>query len=230
MYCVRCGVKLADTEKVCPLCNTTVYHPDIQQEEAVPLYPKGTAPKAETRHKALSGALLILTLIPLTICFLCDLQANGRLDWFGLVCGAILTAYVTFALPRWFCHPNPVIFTPCSFAAVALYLLYINYVTEGVWFLRFALPATGGLGLIVCTVVSLTHYLKKGKLYIYGGAFMALGLYTLLLEQLLIVTFSLPFFGWSLYPLIALFLLGCLLLYFAVNPAARATIEQKLFF
>ena len=37
MYCVRCGVKLADTEEKCPLCGTTVYHPDIRREEVFPL-------------------------------------------------------------------------------------------------------------------------------------------------------------------------------------------------
>ena len=29
MYCVNCGVKLAPTESVCPLCGTRVYHPDL---------------------------------------------------------------------------------------------------------------------------------------------------------------------------------------------------------
>ena len=29
MYCVKCGVELADSEKKCPLCGTPVFHPDI---------------------------------------------------------------------------------------------------------------------------------------------------------------------------------------------------------
>mgnify|MGYP001071229356 CR=1 FL=1 len=27
MYCVNCGVELADSETVCPLCGTRVFHP-----------------------------------------------------------------------------------------------------------------------------------------------------------------------------------------------------------
>ena len=42
MYCIKCGVKLADSEKKCPLCNTVVYHPDLQQNEVKPLYPINT--------------------------------------------------------------------------------------------------------------------------------------------------------------------------------------------
>ena len=39
MYCVKCGVKLADSEKQCPLCQTLVFHPDITREEGEKLYP-----------------------------------------------------------------------------------------------------------------------------------------------------------------------------------------------
>ena len=37
MYCANCGVKLADSEKVCPLCKTVAYHPDIKREISVAL-------------------------------------------------------------------------------------------------------------------------------------------------------------------------------------------------
>ena len=36
MYCIKCGVELADSEKVCPLCGTRVYHPDIEIKTAEP--------------------------------------------------------------------------------------------------------------------------------------------------------------------------------------------------
>ena len=26
MYCVKCGVELADSQRVCPLCGTRVFH------------------------------------------------------------------------------------------------------------------------------------------------------------------------------------------------------------
>ena len=40
MYCIKCGVELADSEKVCPLCGTRVYHPDIEIKTTEPPFPE----------------------------------------------------------------------------------------------------------------------------------------------------------------------------------------------
>ena len=128
MYCIKCGVKMADTEPKCPLCGTAVCHPDFIGIEATPLYPTHRVPKTHSNSKVLSGALIILFLIPLLVCLVADWQANGRLDWFGYVAGAAIVVYVALILPLWFRKPNPVIFVPCNFATVGLYLMYINFV------------------------------------------------------------------------------------------------------
>lgn len=230
MYCVKCGVKLADTEKKCPLCHTVVYHPDFENKVDRTLYPSNRLPKNTSGSKALNGAVIILFLIPLFVCFAADLHLDGHLEWFGYVAGALMLTYIAFALPMWFRKPNPVIFVPCSFAAAGVYLLYINLATGGAWFLSFAFPVLGGLCLITCTVVTLLYYLRRGRLYIIGGAFMGLGAFMLLIEYLMDVTFHLRFVGWSVYPLCVLILFGGLLIYFAINRAAREIMERKLFF
>lgn len=230
MYCIKCGVQLADTEKKCPLCDTVVCHPDFENTAERTLYPGKKLPKNPPRSKALNGAGIILFLIPLFVCFAADLHLDGKLEWFGYVAGALLLAYIVFALPMWFRNPNPVIFVPCDFAAAGLYLLYINLATGGAWFLSFALPVVGGLCLITCTVVTLLRYLRKGKLYVIGGAFMALGAFMLLMEFLLGITFRFGFVGWSVYPFCVLLLFGGLLIFLAINSAARETMERKLFF
>ena len=51
MYCINCGVKLADTEEKCPLCATVVYHPDLDRETAEPLYPRHRIPVPEAASK-----------------------------------------------------------------------------------------------------------------------------------------------------------------------------------
>ena len=230
MYCIKCGVKLADTEKKCPLCNTAVYHPDFEQIIKRQLYPSDKMPDNNSGSKALNGVVIILFLTPMLVCFIADFFLDGKIEWFGFVAGALALSYVVIALPLWFKKPNPVIFVPCNFAATALYLLYINIVTDGNWFISFALPVIGGVCLITCTVVTLMYYLQRGKLYILGGAFMALGTFMLLIEFLIKITFGLHFIGWSIYPLVVLFLFGGLLVYLAINNAARETLERKLFF
>lgn len=230
MYCINCGVKLADTEKKCPLCYTEVYHPELKQPTARPLYPQNKAPKLNPNSKAFHGAVIILFLIPVLVTLLADLHNDLTLNWFGYVAGGVTLAYVSLALPQWFKKPNPVIFLPCSFAATAVYLLYINIATGGAWFMSFAFPVTAALALIFCTVVTLFRYVRRGRLYILGGAFMALGGTSLLIEFLLTVTFEISFKGWSIYPLAALFLLGGLLIYLGINRSAREMMERKLFF
>lgn len=230
MFCVNCGVRLADTEKQCPLCDTVVYHPALKREAAAPLYPPDRIPKTKARSKAFNGAILILFFIPMFISFLSDWQTDGRMSWAGFVAGALIVGYVVFALPLWFRRPNPVIFVPCGFAAAALYLLYIDLVTGGSWFLSFAFPVTGGFCLITCAVVTLLYYVRKGKLYIWGGAFILAGAFMVLMEYLMSVTFELAFIGWSLYPLVALAIFGGMLIFLAINRSAREMMERKLFF
>lgn len=230
MYCINCGVKLAASEKSCPLCNTAVYYPEIKQSDVEPLYPKNIVPKVTSKSKVLNGAIIIMFLIPLIVCFLADIQINGKLEWFGFVAGALAVGYIVFALPLWFEKRNPVIFVPCGFLATGLYLMYINFVTNGDWFLTFAFPVTGGICIIISSTVTLFYYLKKGKLYITGGAFVLFGGFMLLTEFLMDMTFHIRFMGWSIYPLAVLVLIGGLLIYLGINRSAREMMERKLFF
>jgi hypothetical protein len=155
---------------------------------------------------------------------------DREIQWFGYVACSVTLIYVVFALPMWFKKPNPVIFVPCDFAAVALLLLYVNIATDGNWFLSFAFPITGAIALITCALVTLLYYLKRGVLYIVGGALMAFGLLMPLIEFLLLVTFNLKFIGWSVYPLAVIFTAGALLIYIAISPSVREILKRKIFF
>lgn len=230
MYCAKCGVKLADDLTACPLCGTRAYHPDLERKLTDGQYPRDKYPQKQKRSLVGQVILSILFLLPLLIVPLCDLQINGQVTWSGYVTGAVLLSYVVLVLPSWFAKPNMAVFVPCDFAAAALYLLYISLATGGNWFLSFAFPVTGGIGLIVTAVVVLCKYVPKGNLYTFGGAFIALGGFMLLIEWLINLTFGLPrFMGWSLYPLIVLVLLGGLLIYLAINRQAREMLERKFF-
>lgn len=229
MYCINCGVKLADSENKCPLCGTVPYHPDIPREQGRPLYPVNHYPATEVSPKAAQRVLLVLFLLPILTTLAIDLRISSSVTWSGYVIGALIMTYVLLCLPGWFRKPNPVIFVPCGFMAVGLYLLYIDLATGGDWFLSFAFPVTGGIGLIVTAVVTLLRYVRRGKLYIFGGALMALGAFMLLVEFLAVITFHIRFVGWSIYPLAALVAVGGFLIFLAIDHAAREMMERKLF-
>ena len=120
MYCIKCGVKLSEGEKKCPLCETVVYHPDFKDNAVDPLYPPNKIPRAKRKSQVMNGASLILFFIPLLISFLSDYKIDRSLEWFGFVAGALLLCYIIVALPCWFTKPNPVIFVPCDFLAIGL--------------------------------------------------------------------------------------------------------------
>ena len=54
MYCVKCGVELADSEKVCPLCGTRAFHPDMPPQQGEPPYPPDPRPHMEEVSRCLS--------------------------------------------------------------------------------------------------------------------------------------------------------------------------------
>ena len=230
MYCINCGVKLADTEKRCPLCGTVVFHPELNRPEAEPLYPQDQVPVPKVNSRIANVIATAAFLLPILITLLCDLQMNGGVTWSGFVIGALVVGYVILVLPTWFRKPNPVIFVPCGFVAVGLYLLYISLATGGHWFLSFAFPVVGAVGLIVTTVVTLLRYVRRGRLYVFGGAAIALGAFMPVMELLMNLTFHFQKFKWwSLYPMIPLVLLGVVLIFLAAYRPARESMERKFF-
>lgn len=230
MYCINCGVKLADSQKKCPLCGTVVFHPDFPQPNGEPFYPADRYPGSRINQNSVLAIITAIFLLPLFVTLLVDLQIAGTVTWSGYVMGAIALSYVIIVFPFWFKKYHAVVFVPCNFAAIGLYLLYIDLANQGGWFLSFAFPVVGCLGLIVTAVVVLTRYLRRGWFFIFGGASIALGAFMPLMEFLLKLTFRLPkFYAWSFYPLVALVLLGGVLIFLGVNTAARETMERKLF-
>lgn len=230
MYCINCGVKLEDTEKMCPLCQTVPFHPEIKRNEAESLYPENKYPKQQMNKLSAMVVITTMFIVPFIITLLCDLQITGTVTWSGYVMSALLMAYVIAILPLWFKRPNPVIFVPCDFTVIGLFLWYINFAVDGDWFLGFVFPLIGAVGIIVTAVVALIKYVRKGLLYILGGASIALGVFMPVLELLINLTFHIQkYMFWSIYPLVALAIFGAMFIFLAINKNVRESMERKFF-
>ena len=230
MYCINCGVRLSDGEKECPLCGTRVCHPDFPVGEKKTLYPTKRYPEQEPKSWGVQFIISIAMLIPIFSVLLVNLQAVGSLTWGGYAIGAILLGYVLLILPFWFRLPNPIIFVPVDFAAVGVYLLYICLASGGKWFLSFAFPVVGFLGMLVTAMVVLLRCLRRGKLYVFGGASLIFAAFMPLLEFLINITFHYSrFLMWSFYPMIIFGLLGGTLIFLAICRPARESIERRIF-
>ena len=224
MYCVKCGVELADGEKKCPLCYTPVYFPEAEDRGERP-YPEYDYKADRVNPRGIYFIISFVFLIAAGISVVCDINIDGRIAWSDYVLGGLIVGYVSFILPAWFVRPNPAIFIPCDFLAAALLVGYINYKTAGEWFVTFALPLLAFLALAVCTIVILSYYLRRAYLYIWGGALIATGLFSIVLERLANITFGLPNTTvWGLYPAIALSLIGIMLIIIAVVKPFRESL------
>lgn len=230
MYCINCGVRLADTEKNCPLCHTPVFHPNLTRPEEPPLYPDAP-PAPQVRSRAVHIVLATLFLLAAALCAQCDLLVYGNITWSGYAVGSLCLIYSAAVLPFWFSKPNPVIFVPCSFGVLIAFLFYVNLSVGGSWFFSFALPVAGFLGLLVTATVALLRYVPKGVLYIVGGALVLLGGFMPLMGYLVNLTFNegWSFALWSTYPLTALVLLGGMLIFLAICKPARESVGRKFF-
>ena len=231
MYCVNCGVKLAEGERVCPLCGTEVYHPTLGNNGGERSYPTERIPPNRVSSW---GSLFIITLLfvlPVIIAPLSDIHVSDAMTWSWYVVFGVILGYVIFVLPMWFTKPNPVIFIPVDFGASALFLLFVDlYTGKTHWFLPLALPLTVGLAVIVCTAITLLRYVRKGKLYIFGGAIIAAALLIGVTEFLIVRLFDkVSYIGWSWYPALVLFLLGMALILVAIIRPLRESLEKKFF-
>lgn len=230
MYCINCGIELSDGQKICPICQTRVYHPDIKNE-AVPTYPRKAFRSEEINIRGLLFILSLLHLIPIIFALILDLNLNGRIDWVGYVVGSVVFLYICAVLPLWFKRPNPVVFISCDFLTLAVFLWNVNLKLDGKWFWTLALPITVALCVIITGMIALLKYVRKGQLYIFGGAFIAFGLLVMGIEQLLHITFTVKHTGftWSLYPMVFLAVIGVGLIVIEIVKPFKESLK-KIFF
>lgn len=230
MYCVKCGAELSDGQKICPICETRVYHPDIPVTENKDTYPKREFVSEEFNPRGVLFVITILSVIAMAIPLLFELTWQGIVGWSGYVAGGIALAYIIFVLPFWFKRPSPAVFVPCSFAAVALYLLLVNFLVGGHWFLTFALPITAMLALIVTAVSVLIYYVGRGRLYIVGGGLIGLGAWTVLIEILIYFNFGVRSpVVWSSCSGTSLFLFGMMLIIIAIVKPLKESLRRIFF-
>lgn len=228
MYCVKCGVRLEDGVRRCPLCRTPVWCPDetVQPEPGFSCrYP---APPRSARYPVLAFLTVMFTAACLTTLILC-LKTYGAVAWSGYVMLGIAVVYFSFCFPAWFDRSHPMIYLPLFFALSCGYLLYICLKTGGHWFLSFAFPVMMLMGLLIVGAVAMYRYIKGKRLFITGGLLIVMGGWSMLIEFFESITFGTRMFTWCLYVVSSLSLFGLFLILAGMIPPLRAYLERKFF-
>ncbi len=230
MYCINCGIELSPGQAACPICQTKVCHPDFPVDVSLAPYPARPFASEEYNRRGLLFVITVIWSLFAVLPVVLEWMLFSQVTWSGYVSVSLILGYLLGILPLWFRNPNPVIFVPCDFAAVGVYLLYIQLATGGKWFLSFALPVVTMLAVIITAICGLLRYLRRGRLYIAGGGLIALGLFSVYLEYFIYYTFdSIQFIFWSLFPLIALVLLGMMLITVAIVKPFKESLRKYFY-
>ena len=225
MFCVKCGVELSDSENKCPLCNTPVYYPEKQRGELN--FPEFKSVREPLNARGLLFVVTFSAIIAAVICVICNITVNDKLSWSVYAVSALALAYEILVLPMWFRRPSVAVFVPTGFASSAIFVAIVALMMRADWYFSFALPVIAIFALIASSVAILSYYLRRGYLYIWGGALIALGLFMPLLELLLHLNFKIhDRFVWSFYPFAAFVLFGIMLIVIAIVKPFRESLRK----
>ena len=225
MYCVKCGVELAESESKCPLCKTPVYYPEAKRGELN--FPEFKNSKEPLNLRGLTFVITFFFIIGAAVSVICNNTVSGKISWAYYVIASLALAYVLIVLPMWFRRPSPIIFIPVDFFAIAVFLMCVSFLSGGKWFFSFALPITAFVALLVSGITILSYYIRKAYLYIWGGAFILLGGFMPLLELFIHWNFKVhDSIMWSFYPFVAFILFGVMLIVVAIVKPFKESLKR----
>ena len=228
MYCVKCGVKVREGASSCPLCGTPVWNPEgIEEKRTYPdTLPRYYSESGIAGAVAMTVVCAVAVAVLLTVCF----RLYGALRWGGYAVWGVVLFYIVVVLPGWFRHPRGEVFVPVDHAAAALYALYVCVKTGGHWFMSFAFPVIGVSCLLSTAMVCLLKYVRRGRLFIFGGFMLLLGGFTVLVELFEHISFGTAMFRWSLFSLAGFGAVGAFLLIAGMIRPMRQGLEKRFFF
>lgn len=156
-YCVNCGVELDGNAKLCPLCQTPVWHSEYSSETAAYFPTKPTVVKPVPKR----ALVLLLTSMLVSVALCCgflNLLLPTERPWSLYVIGAVVMLWVWVVLPLLLRKPPAFFKLTLDVAAIGIYAYLISIDLNGdVWFRGLALPILGE----ACVVVFLLSFLLR---------------------------------------------------------------------
>lgn len=232
-YCVHCGVKLADSEKDCPLCFTPVNDPSREStEDAIPAFPERLdKPRGKINIRFLTLLVAVMLLFPLMVVIIIDVLYNNNLTWSLYVLGAEVCVWSFIILPLNCSSLIPYPYIAICYAVTLGYVFLIHLVSHGNgWFANLAFPLS--IIAIIFTLLS-TSVVRNRRINKLGRA----GILFLFLSILLVgVDATVVYFltetlhpSWSWYVSIPVFAFGLMLLGVSRSVRICEWIRRKLF-
>lgn len=225
MYCYKCGVKLANSEKKCPLCNTKI--PVNSNQKEVLAYPKNIEEinnKINITYLIRLGSL-ILVLISIII-VLCNLIAVGKVTWSIYVISS--TVYLCCLL---FFISRRKIYISIFWSVVIneLFIFFIAFINNGIdwyWILAFPLILLSGLTSLffykIFKIKKILQIISYSLIYIS---------FSLVVTEILIDLYrdNIINLSWSIISILPMIIIGLLLLIISFNDKLIDEIKRRIF-
>lgn len=233
-YCVNCGVELAESEKCCPLCHVEVINPDLPwkepDERPYSHHYETLMKRVDRRYFATLIGLFLL--IPVFITVLYDALSARGLSWSLFVVGAVALLYTIIFLPFYYKKYHTAIFMPINCAAVLLYLLLIERMSGGNWFIGIGMPITVAISIcVIALAVLFSKKIIKTFLLKAASLLIAAGIIVVCIELFInLRAFKAIVIRWSFYVMIPCVVLGIVAMILEHRKNLKEEIRRRLFY
>lgn len=226
-YCVNCGVRLAKSEHICPLCNTKVINPNKIKEEYIPAYSNQIEKFKTIDYKFLSKLIILILLSLGLITVICDFIITARISWSIYVIAAVLLLCSHFTFPF---IKNIYITFSTILITTELLLFVIAYLNDGMhWYIYLVLPF---IFIFWCYIMICTRIIKKrskGFLRRIALCFLFSSVALMAIESGIDLYNNSLHLTWSLYAALPITIISIILFIISFNKKLIEEIKQRIF-
>ena len=227
-YCVNCGVKLAKSEKRCPLCNTKVINPNKHIEENIPAYSSKIENFKKINYKFLSKLVLLVLVIISSIVVICDLLFDYEISWSIYVVLSIF--YLgTYILSPGFNNIYVFVFIELFSTQFLMFVIaYLNSFLHLYWYLLFPFILIVWLYIGLCAFLTRRkkmNILKKFTISMFYSSIVLMSIETVID----LYARKMVCYNWSVYAALPITIIGIMLLILSYNDKIVEEIKQRMF-
>ena len=227
MYCYKCGVKLSDSERKCPLCKTKMPYHKLGNEK--PSYSDKIDDIGKHINFRYIARLLLLVLCLFgIITFLCNYFINGTITWSIYVLSSIvyLSTQVSFLYFK-----NKIIPAIINLLGLEYLLFTIAYMTNGLsWYLYLVMP---NVFIIWLLIVLCIYFFRKKKRRLTRGIAVILLLISIILvvTEILVDLYKTNVINlkWSLYASLPILIVSLIVFVISFNRRLIEEVKKRIF-
>jgi len=226
-YCVNCGVKLKNSEKKCPLCNTIVINPN-KENVYEPAYSNVIEKFNSINLSYLVKLIMIILFILALVTVVCNIIISKKISWSIYVVSSIIyvSSHLSFLIRK-------SIFIPLTIELISLELLLfiIAYLNNGMhWYLYLVFPF---ILVLWVYIILCTYFVKKRKKSLLRNLSIC---FLFSCVALIVIEGGIDLFNndiiklkWSLYASLPIIIISIIMFIISFNKKLLDEIKQRIF-